>query len=224
MNTENNSFAPRTFMNADRMKNMVDAIYAFSLTLLVVTIDIPKGGSVGTSAEFSRQIMGLVPQVLTYALSFLLLAIFWITNHKEYNLIRQVDSKFLWLNFLSFIFVIFIPFTTDLMGEYPDFQIAGILFDINILALGLIYYGIWAYGEKKNLLAGTLNPKARRELRWRLLIIPVLAVIAIVMSFAWPVYSNWVCLSAPFLMWIMDAKYDRELKEAESRPAELNRN
>ncbi len=222
-------YAPRvnsrpSFMNADRMKTMVDAIYAFSLTLLVVTIDIPKGGEVSTSAEFYQRVVELIPQILTYALSFLLLAIFWITNHKEYNLIRRVDSKFLWLNFLSFIFVIFIPFTTDLMGEYPLFRMSGIIFDINILAVGLTYYGIWAYAEKKNLLAGALHPSGRKELRWRLLIIPVLALIAIGLSFVWPGYSNFVCLSAPFIMWIIDAKYDTELKEDESDTPERNKN
>lgn len=206
------------------MKDMVDAIYAFSLTLLVVTIDIPKYGQLVTNAEFSLRLIDILPQVLVFGLSFLLLAIFWITNHKEYNLVKRVDNRFLWLNFLSFVFVILMPFATDLMGEYPNFQLAGILFDINILALGLIYYGIWAYAERKNFLAASFNPLARRELRWRLLIIPVLAAIAIAMSFAWPIYSNFVCLSAPFIMWIVDAKYDRELKEAESSPEAQTKN
>ncbi len=213
MDAEKKPSDQRSFMSSHRTKDMVDAIYAFSLTLLVVTIDIPKYGQLATNSEFSTRLIDLLPQILVYGLSFLLLAVFWITNHKEYNLLIKVDNRFLWLNFLSLIFVIFIPFTTDLMGEYLNFQLAGILFDINILCVGLIYFAIWSYAEKKHFLAGEFNPLARKELRWRLLVIPILALVAIGMSFVWPVYSNLICLSAPFVMWIMDAKYDKEFRE-----------
>lgn len=204
------------FMSPNRTRDITDAIYAFALTLLVVTIDIPKFGQLSTSEEFNLHLWAMMPQILVYALSFLLLAIFWITNHKEYNLLKRVDSRLLWLNFLSLIFVIFIPFTTDLMGEYPRFQSAGIIFDANILFLGLTYYAIWTYAEKRKLFSTNLSPVVRRELRRRLMIVPILALVAIILSFFVPLYSNLVCLSAPVIMWIIDAKYDKELKEAES--------
>lgn len=221
----NNALAESgSFMSPNRTRDITDAIYAFALTLLVVTIDIPKFGQLVTNEEFNLQLIELLPQILVYALSFLLLAIFWITNHKEYNLLKKVDNWFLWLNFLSLIFIIFIPFTTDLMGEYPRFQLAGVIFDANILALGLVYYAIWSYAEKKGFLGGHFNPLIQKELRRRLLIVPALALAAIGLSFFFTGYSNLVCLSAPIVMWIIDVRYDKELKEAESITPEQNKN
>ena len=71
-------------------------------------------------------------------ISFFLLAIFWSIHHRHFNFIERVDSGLVWLNMWSLLFVILVPFSTTMYGEYHVVPAAAILFEVNILILGLL--------------------------------------------------------------------------------------
>ena len=53
------------------------------------------------------------------------------------NLVPGVDRAALFLNVLRLFFISLLPFTTALLGRYPDEAVAVILYALHLEALGL---------------------------------------------------------------------------------------
>lgn len=173
----------KILMPADRLKAMTDAFYPFAMTLLVLTIDVPKIENINSIGDFNQAIWTLLPNIFNFALSFLLLAIFWLINHREFQNIKRVDASFLWLNFLSLILVVFIPFTTELMGDFGKYQMANIIFAINLMLIGVVNYFIWEYAYFHNLTDIKENTKAIKKRRYKSLATPIVSLLVIIISF-----------------------------------------
>ncbi|MFA6548330.1 MAG: TMEM175 family protein [Candidatus Margulisiibacteriota bacterium] len=134
-----NKFDDSRFFDAKRLKDLGDGIFAFSMTFLIVTIGIPK-----VPFEFINDaLIKMIPDILTYVLSFFLLAIFWMTNHIQMKNIKRADSRVVWINILLFLFIVFVPLTTDLYAFYDGSQITMLIFNLNILLISLAFTLQW---------------------------------------------------------------------------------
>ena len=61
-----------------------------------------------------------------YAISFIVLAIFWIAHHILFHYVRHVDRRLLWINMAFLLLVTFVPFSTDLLGDHGHLHPAGL--------------------------------------------------------------------------------------------------
>ncbi|MGI9125660.1 MAG: TMEM175 family protein [Mycobacterium sp.] len=74
-----------------RALNLIDAIFGFSLTLLVTTLDVPPAESwKSISAVLST---GLGDQLLAFVISFVVVVGFWVSNHQMLSSFRALDSE-----------------------------------------------------------------------------------------------------------------------------------
>lgn len=60
------------------------------------------------------------PRLLSYALSFVIVGVYWVAHHHVFHHIRRLDRTALWLNIFFLMSVAFVPFPTALLGEYGD--------------------------------------------------------------------------------------------------------
>ena len=101
----------------DRALNFVDAIFGFSVTLLVTTLEVPPAEAwKSPSALLST---GLGDQLTAFAISFAVVAGFWRTNHRIISTFQALDTATLRMLIYLVAFVIFIPFTTRAISD-PD--------------------------------------------------------------------------------------------------------
>ena len=101
----------------DRALNFVDAIFGFSVTLLVTTLEVPPAEAwKSPSALLST---GLGDQLTAFAISFAVVAGFWRTNHRIISTFQALDTATLRMLIYLVAFVIFIPFTTKAISD-PD--------------------------------------------------------------------------------------------------------
>ena len=135
------------FFDAKKLADLSDGIFAFAMTFLIVTIDIPKT----SAALLNTELFQMVPDLLTYALSFFLLAIFWMTNHVQMKDIKCADSRVVWINMLLFLAIVFVPFSTDLYSFYDGLIIPMLAFNLNIFVIGLIFLLQWHHLVANNL-------------------------------------------------------------------------
>lgn len=63
-------------------------------------------------------LFGLWPKLLSYALSFVMLAIYWNNHHHLFQAARTVSGGVLWANMLLLFFLSLLPFGTAWMGEH----------------------------------------------------------------------------------------------------------
>lgn len=101
------------------------------------------------------------------------------------------------------MFIALIPFTTNLAGDYGDYQMGILPLEINMLILGLIFYGEWYYiTSHPHLLHQELHPITIKRSREKNAIIVFLSLMCIGLSFIIPAWSAMPLIAAPFIQLI----------------------
>lgn len=185
-------------ISKNRLETMVDGIFAIAMTILVLGISPPKPDLSQAQALLAGQILDLLPEIFLFIISFLILAGFWLSHHRQFYFVRFIDSRLLWINIFLLISLVFIPFSTDIAGDYPDIFIAVVLFHTNIVIIGLIFsYHVYHITQSGHL----CDPDTDREFLQtqfnRSLLITMTAFIAAIIGFLNPFFSLLVYLIIP---------------------------
>ncbi|UDY36883.1 TMEM175 family protein [Dermatobacter hominis] len=94
----------------------IDATFAIAATLLVVTLN----PSDADWASWSRFLGDEWPSLLSFALSFLVISVYWWANHRLVAVLDTLSSRFVGCAVAMLAFVALLPFTTEGLGEYQD--------------------------------------------------------------------------------------------------------
>jgi len=180
-----------------RIETLTDGIFAIAMTLLVLGIQVPTLPGAVTSVEFRTYVISILPQIFTYVISFILLAVFWM-NHHIFFIIKRANTTLLWINVFWLMSIAFVPFSTSIIGKYGQFQLAQLIFDLNMLIIGVLWYVNWRYSSNKGFVDEKVMPYAA-QIRRANLSLPVVAVIAIVTSFIFPIGSIFIFLVFPVI-------------------------
>src|SRR5437899_3488706 len=141
-----------------------DAIFAFSITFMAISIQIPNLPLNNmTEQQFISKLLQLLPQFEIYAVSFMIVGIYWISYHRVFNYIRLSHSILIWLNLLFLFFITLISFATYLDFKYGNFHIVFVLYASILTISGSLLVSIWVLASKENLLIDkTMNTFQRR--------------------------------------------------------------
>lgn len=188
-------------MTTRRIESLADGIFSIAMTLLVLNLALPEMGDDLTPAtELHDLLFGQTHEFFNYALSFILLAIFWSVHHQQFHFIKRTDHTHLWINICSLMFVALVPFSTSLTGDYPDETTAKLFFDLNLFILGTLNALNWTYATNDyRLVDRGLDPRRISAENRRDAIIPVVALLAMVLAFITPLWSSCVYLLVPVM-------------------------
>jgi uncharacterized membrane protein len=178
------SSLPHHVIPKERIGNVTDAIYAFSMTLLVTTISVPPKYDHETMGPPVQAILSsILPDLLHFFIAFIILAIFWYFEHQRFRHLRHLDRPLIIMNIASLAFVCLIPFTTNIAGDYPFDTLGAMLFETNILIIGLIACAQIRYirGRRSDLVPDLSPEWFRREILWSL-IFPAFAIFGLVLA------------------------------------------
>jgi uncharacterized membrane protein len=189
---------PRFMLTTRRIEALADGIFAIAMTLLVLTLTLPDMAQ--TKLSLSQLLADQWPKFFNYALSFVLLAIFWIVHHQQFHVIRRTDRGHIWINIGILMFVALMPFSTDIAGDYSDETLAELVFSANLLILGLLFLLNWWYACRNHRL---VDPDLSRETivggMRRGCITPVVAALSMVLSLFIPRWGLMVYMLIPII-------------------------
>ena len=189
----------------NRIENLIDAIYAFSMTLLVTTLEIPSATNLARSFTVDTILVHLLPDFINYFIAFILLATFWWINHVRFHYLRSTDQILIAINVLSLGFIALIPFTTHLAGFFPLNFHATIIFELNLLIIGILSVLQWGYMIRNpQLVAEHVDQKKLAENQAKTLVFPVLSVAGITLALLNIPGSAYVYLFVPVFVWIIE--------------------
>jgi len=152
------------FLEKNRIEALTDGIYAIVLTLSVLMIGTGLYSGSADGSTFYPSLYEAIPQIFNYALSFLLLSIFWVVHHRQMNSITHVDSIYIWLNMGSLFCVTLIPFTTNLNSDFSEYPLAVAIYAANIMVISLSYTISWYYATRgRRLVAADLPDSSIRN-------------------------------------------------------------
>ena len=80
------SFTP--IIRIEHVISFSDAVFAFAITLMALSIDIPDLPTHLTQSELLDKLYDLYPQFESYVISFAIIAIFWVSYHQVFNHIK----------------------------------------------------------------------------------------------------------------------------------------
>ncbi len=195
--------------STERIETLVDGIFAIAMTLLVLNLDIPQLVNPITDATLQNILFGLGPKLFTYALSFILLAIFWRVNHGQFYYIKRLNSPLLWITVIWLLFVALVPFSTSLVGQYGNLTTAQVFFGLNMFFIGILIALIWYYATEKNFTVDNLKLEQVMYIRRLNLILPIVSLIAIGLAFIIPSWSSLAYILIPILHRFMEKNSEK---------------
>jgi uncharacterized membrane protein len=160
-----------------------DAIFAFSITFMAVTIQIPNLPENLTQAQVIENLIGkLGPRFAIYVISFFVIAAYWISYHQIFNHIAGSHVVIVWLNLLFLFFITIIPFAVDLQIDYGLYQVIFILYALVLTAAGVSLTLIWLHAMKGRLLDKTMDQTDIQSILLESIVLPSVFVISIFVS------------------------------------------
>lgn len=179
-----------------RVEALADGVFAIAMTLLILDIRVPEV----PESDLAAAIVALWPRFLAYALSFVVLGVYWVGHHAYFRFIRRTDRVLLWLNILLFMSVVLVPFSTSLLGRYPSQRTAVAEYAANLAFTGSVNYLIWWYSTHGHRLVDTdIHPELVTLVKVRIGVAPVVCLVAIGVSFlSTPVSIALMILMIPF--------------------------
>ena len=132
-------------VSKSRLEALSDGVFAIVMTILVLQL----GGSAISDAETATQLEAALlaqwPTFVSYAISFLVVGVYWVSHHTYFTFIGEVNETQLWLNLLFLFCLSLIPFAAEVLGDHPDFRAGAVLYGLDLAACTGALYLNWEY-------------------------------------------------------------------------------
>jgi uncharacterized membrane protein len=174
-------------MSPERVGLFSDAVFAVIITILVLELKPP-------SADSFSALLPLWPTGLSYAVSYLFIAIVWVNHHHLFGYAEIATPRLVWSNFAHLFSVSLIPFTTTWIADSrlaaaPVTMYAAIFVLVNVTYLALCWEAVDRPAHED------VSQRMRRLLRMRSFITIGVFAAAAVVALRWPVVGiAMICL------------------------------
>jgi len=156
-----------------------DGVFAIAITLLVLSLDVPK---LGHGEKLDHALSNLADNFTSYFIGFAVIGLFWVGHHYFFDSLRGFDGRLLWLNLLYLSFIGLMPFTTALLGDYGNDPSALTAYAINVALAGLADTLMVAVALSAQLLQPQMQARGR-ELIARNLLPPAVFLASIPLAY-----------------------------------------
>ncbi len=174
------SEGPVTRVNIGRLTN---AIFVFTLLLLFRNVRTPTFGDyIGNATANDFGLMQL-PDILSFLNAFIILAMLWMVLFHIFNQVEKIDRVYLYLHLIALMAIIFIPISSHLNVIFPGKSVFPVLFNLNMLAVGLLISLEWWHISRKSAIrkAG-INSSQMKCIGIKMLYIPLTAISGVLLS------------------------------------------
>lgn len=186
-------------MSKGRIEAFSDGVIAIIITIMVLELKVPQGSDI-------TSLLPLIPVLLSYLLSFVMLGIYWNNHHHLLQAIKHVNGSVLWANLHLLFWLSLTPFVTAWMGEnhFASWPVA--LFGVVLLCSGIAYTVLTktliSIQEKDSVLAKAVGGDAQGKISL------AIYVVAIPLAFVGP----WIACSLYVLVAIIWLVPDRRIE------------
>lgn len=196
---------PRELFRAERTVFFSDGVFAIALTLLVVELRVPDLDGAGLLASLRE----LWPRVLSFLISFFLVAVVWFNHHALFHHLHRVDRSLILLNLFLLLNIIGMPFISGLLGEYlasdrgEEARTAALTYGCWVTWGGIPFNLLWRYAEKRSdLHAEHSFLVARKALSLHFVLGPFLYALATALALV-SVWASLACFALLILFYFL---------------------
>src|SRR6476646_7887952 len=193
--------APAVHRDTGRLVAFSDAVFAITITLLILEIRPPAD-----YGNLLHDLLALWPSYLAYGVTFLFIGQVWANHHVMFDQIRAADRVVLLLNTLLLMAVVFLPFATSVLagaqrsghGQRTAVVFYGIAFDVTALT----FNAVWQYARRHRLLSEALDPAGAKAIGRRFQLALAWIAAGVVLGAALPVLGVAVIAAFNAFYWL----------------------
>ncbi len=127
----------KPLLGKHRIEALTDGVYAVAITLLVLELRLPETGRALTDQDLQTQLIAILPRLFSWLVSFVFLALFWISVHRLFHRLRGVDARVMVLAFWHIALVCIAPFVVATYGAHIMLVTAQVLYNTMLAAFAL---------------------------------------------------------------------------------------
>src|SRR5258708_23380404 len=162
----------------ERLSAFSDGVFAVLITVLVLELRPPE-------LPTFKAFLSLWPTWLSYAVSYLFIAIVWANHHHLMHYATEATPRLMWFNFAHLFSVSLLPLSTAWMAvsklaPQPVAFYAAVFFLVNATYVALIWELVGREPVKD------VAPKERRIMRFRSIITLVIFAVAAIVALKYP--------------------------------------
>jgi uncharacterized membrane protein len=181
-------------LRLEHITSFADAIFAFSITFMAISIDIPNLAQNLTQAQVIDKLLQSIPEFEIYAISFFVIGVYWIAYHQMFNQIVNSDMTVTWLTLIFLFFITLIPFATNMQIGF-GYPILFVLFALVLAMAGALLTITWLHATKNKLIDKDLTRIEIHTISLEAIVPTVVYFLSILVSF--------IDLQAAYYFWIL---------------------
>jgi uncharacterized membrane protein len=171
----------------ERLGAFSDGVFAVLITVLVLELRPPEEPSF-------EALLALWHTWLSYAVSYLFIAIVWVNHHYLMRYAEEATQRLLWFNFAHLFSMSLLPLSTAWMAvsklaPQPVAFYAAVFFLVNATYIALIWELIHRAPHRQ------IPTSVRRVMRWRSLATLVLFAVAAGVALKFPLAGLLICIA-----------------------------
>jgi len=120
-------------MHKNRLEAFSDGVLAIIITIMVLELKVPHSSELWSLIE-------LLPTFISYAISFIYIAIYWNNHHHLFQIVKHVNGPILWANAHLLFWLSIVPFVTAWSGENHFAAVPVAVYGIVLFLAGASYY------------------------------------------------------------------------------------
>jgi len=123
----------------DRLISLSDGVFAFAMTLLIVSVEIPDLSESQAKLELLRDLNDVRDQIMSFVIGFLVIGYLWGSHRRVFSRVQDYDDKLVKLNIVLLMLVAFLPFPTGILGQYGRLWFPAVFFALILAAISLLF-------------------------------------------------------------------------------------
>ncbi|WP_418888358.1 TMEM175 family protein [Maribacter arcticus] len=84
----------------NRVIAFYDTVFSIAMTHLVLEIDVPSSDVLNQN-NFLSVLSNRIPNFIGFLVSFIVIAIYWVSHLRVFSYVRHIKEKLIWLKFMS---------------------------------------------------------------------------------------------------------------------------
>lgn len=178
----------------NRIVAFSDGVFAIAITLLVLGLTVPQGVD-----DLTRTLLNNHDDLIAYAISFAVLAKYWLAHHRFFSALERFDDRLMGLNLLYLAFIALVPFTSQVLGDYSGQTVSVVLYAINMILVSGSFYAQLYYSYRQDLMRPEARAYERRYAGPANLVVVAVFIVSIPIAFASPLAATLIWLAIFFI-------------------------
>jgi uncharacterized membrane protein len=128
-----------------RLLALSDGVFAIAITLLVLQLTVPEISGGAVAGKLTAQLFDAISKIVTYAIGFAVIALFWVGHRRMFLLIVKTDGVLTVLNLALLLCIAFMPYPISILGLYGNTAVAVVFYTLTLALGGTVMLATWLY-------------------------------------------------------------------------------